>query len=162
MIRLIAAIDRKQGIAKHGFLPWHIPEDESYFTRQTKLFGGNVLTGAITFRDTYHSRPLVERKNFILTKETENLTGVIVINNLVSFLNDFEFSDLWVAGGATVFNQIISLGLADELYLTIIDADFGCDQFFPSYDTGFKLIEESKENEQNGFKFVYTRYAKVT
>jgi dihydrofolate reductase len=158
MIRLIAAADRKSGVAKHGILPWYIPADEKYFTEQTKLFGGNVLTGGRTFRETYHG-PLTGRQNFILTRETEPIEGVSVVNDLLEFLKSFK-NDLWVAGGAAVFKQVIDAGYADELYLTHIDADFNCDQFFPAYQDSFKLAEQAESIEQNGFNFAYARYVK--
>lgn len=162
MIRLIAAIDRRRGIGKHGGLPWSIPEDEAYFTRQTKTFGGNVLTGGRTFRDTYHSRPLVKRQNYILTRHDLNIPGAIPVHDLHAFLEEFNDKDLWVAGGSEVFEEIIKAGKADELYLTHIDADFGCDRFFPEYENIFKKIEESEVREQNGFRFTYATYVPKT
>lgn len=158
MIRLIAAIDRKRGIAKSGGLPWSVPEDEKYFTDQTKTHGGNVLTGGRTFRETYKGRPLRGRQNYILTRHDESIEGAIVVHDLGKLLEEFRDKDLWVAGGAEVFKEIMDAGKADELYLTHIDADFGCDQFFPEYEGRFKKIKESEAREQNGFRFVYTTY----
>jgi dihydrofolate reductase len=155
MIRLIAAIDRKNGLAKHGVMPWNIPEDEQYFTDQTKKYGGNVLTGSKTFKETYHG-PLKDRQNYILTHDPTPIEGVTVVNDLEKFLADFK-DDLWVAGGAKVFEEVIKAGKADELYLTMIDADFACDQFFPEYE-GFTLAEQGEPREQNGFRFIYARY----
>jgi len=159
MIRLIAAIDRQRGLARHGILPWHIPEDEQYFTDKTKSLGGNVLTGATTYKITYHG-PLADRQNFILTHDETPIEGVTLVHGLDEFLRGFT-EDLWVAGGAKVFEQVIKLGKADELYLTHIDADFGCDQLFPEYEEQFKLVEQSQPHEQNGFHFRYARYAKT-
>ena len=155
MIRLIAAIDRSNGLAKHGVMPWNIPEDEKFFTDQTKTYGGNVLTGGKTFRETYHG-PLKGRQNFILTHDSQPIKGAVVVNDLDKFLGEFK-EDLWVAGGGQVFEAVIKAGKADELYLTHIDADFGCDTFFPDYD-GFTLAEQSEPHEQNGFRFIYAVY----
>jgi dihydrofolate reductase len=162
MIRLIAAIDRQRGLAKHGILPWFIPEDEKYFSDQTKTYGGHVLTGGTTFRNTYNNKPLVDRHNYILTHQTEPIEGAEIIHDLTKFLDDFRDKDLWVAGGTEVFEQVMRAGKADELYLTHIDADFGCDQFFPAYEKDFKLIERSESHHQNGFSFTYARYAKTS
>lgn len=161
MIRLIAAIDNKRGLAKDGSMPWKLPEDEHYFTRMTKTYGGNVLTGGVTFRDAYHSNPLIGRQNYILTRGMEPIEGTIVVNDLTKLLADFAGRDLWVAGGAEVFAAIMTAGEADELYLTHIDADFDCDQFFPRYEHGFRLAEESQPHEQNGLKFTYARYVRA-
>jgi dihydrofolate reductase len=161
MIRLIAAIDRRRGLAKHGILPWYIPEDEKYFTDQTKTHGGHVLTGSTTFKNTYKGRPLKERQNYILTHDTTPIAGVTLVHDLGQFLKDFGGKDLWIAGGAGVFEEVMKAGQADELYLTHIDADFHCDQLFPEYEDGFKLVEQGEPREQNGFHFTYARYAKA-
>ncbi len=161
MIRFIAAIDRKRGIAKHGGLPWSIPEDEKFFTTQTKTQGGNVLTGGRTFRDTYKGKPLADRQNYILTRQDTPIEGVIIVHDLSKLVEEFQDKDLWVSGGAAVFKEIMDTGKADELYLTHIDADFGCDQFLPEYEDSFKKIEESEVREQNGFHFTYAKYERI-
>lgn len=161
MIIFIAAIDRERGIAKHGGMPWFIPEDEQYFTAQTKTRGGNVLTGGKTFRDTYKSKPLVDRQNYILTRQDEPIEGATVVHDLMKLLDEFKDKDLWISGGAEVFKEIMDAGKVDELYLTHIDADFGCDQFLPAYEDEFKKIEESEVREQNGFKFTYAKYVRA-
>lgn len=160
MIRFIAAIDRKRGIAKHGGMPWSIPEDEKYFTDMTKTLGGNVLTGGKTFRDTYKGKPLADRQNYILTRQDTSIENVVIVHDLSKLLDEFIDKDLWVSGGAEVFKEIMDAGKADELYLTHIDADFGCDQFLPEYEAGFKKVEESEVREQNGFRFTYAKYTR--
>jgi|ERR1039458_355985 dihydrofolate reductase len=160
MIRLIAAIDRKGGIAKHGYQPWYIPEDEAYFTKQTKSHGGNVLTGGTTFRDSYKGNPLVGRTNYLLTRNIQPIEGVLLVHDLKEWLATIGNQDIWVAGGASLFQQVIDAGKADELYITHIDADFGCDQFFPDYQAKFRLISQSGQLAQNGFNFSYARYAR--
>jgi dihydrofolate reductase len=156
MIRLIAAIDRKNGLAKNLVMPWCIPEDEKYFTDQTKTYGGNVLTGKTTFVETYHGNPLKNRQNYIVTHDPAPIEGAIVVNDLAKFLEEFK-DDLWVAGGGIVFEEVMKLGRADELYLTHIDADFGCDTLFPAYED-FELAEQGEPREQNGFRFIYAVY----
>ena len=131
MIRLIAAIDRKRGIAKHGGMPWFIPEDEKYFTTQTKMRGGCVLTGGRTFRDTYQGKPLIDRQNYILTHADTPIEGVILVHDLGKLLDEFKDKELWVSGGAEIFKEIMDADKADELYLTHIDADCGSDKGFP-------------------------------
>ena len=160
MNRLIVVMDRQRGMAKAGVMPWCIPEDEKYFTDQTKSLGGNVLTGGVTFRNTYHGRPLKDRQNYILTHNPEPIPGATVVTDLAKFLAEFEGKDLWVAGGAAVFEQVMAAGKADELYITHIDAYFACDQFFPEYEKNYVLVEQSEQREQNGFRFTYAKYAK--
>jgi dihydrofolate reductase len=158
MNRLIVAVDRKLGLAKRGFQPWYIPDDEQYFTQQTKSYGGNVLIGRTTF-ETFKHGPLAGRKNYVLTHSQDPIEDVTLVHDLSKFLDDFQDQDVWIVGGAKVFEEVIKLGKADELYITHIDADFGCDQFFPDYKNDFKLVEQSEPKEQNGFTFRYARYA---
>ncbi len=159
MIRLIVAVDRKLGLAKRGFQPWSIPDDEHYFAEQTKSHGGDVLIGRTTF-DSFRHGPLAGRQNYVLTHSTEPIEGVTLVHDLDEFLRGFESKDLWVAGGAKVFAEFITAGKADELLITHIDADFGCDQFFPAYEDGFKLADRTEPKEQNGFTFYYARYVR--
>ncbi|MEK7594409.1 MAG: dihydrofolate reductase [Patescibacteria group bacterium] len=158
MIRLIVALDNKLGLAKDGGQPWKIPEDEQYFTDQTKLYGGNVLSGSTTFK-TYR-QPLVDRRNFVLTHSQVIIEGVTLIHDLDKFLDDLQGKDLWVAGGADVFKQVIDAGKADELYITHIDADLNCDQFFPTFADKFTKVEESEPRSQNGYNFTYAKYSR--
>lgn len=156
MFRLIAAIDQQRGLSKGGFRPWDIPEEQQYFKRQTQSFGGNVLMGAMTFRRLKNG-PLKERHNYVLTHDTAPIEGVELVHDLEKFLRGWQNKDLWIIGGADVFTQAMQLGFADELYLTHIEAVFGCHQFFPPYDD-FKLVERSELHEQHGFIFSYAKY----
>jgi dihydrofolate reductase len=161
MIRLIVAIDRKRGIAKHGYQPWYIPDDEAYFIRQSKSYGGNVLVGGTTFRDSFKSKPLSERTTYLLTRDEHPIDGVQSVHDLSTWLTSLKDQDIWVVGGASVYTQVIDAGLADELYITHIDADFGCDQFFPEYESKFHLSSQNEPSEQNGFHFTYARYTRT-
>lgn len=157
MFRLIAAVDRNRGLAKQGVIPWHIPHDEWYYTRQTKTFGGVVLAGATTYK-TYRRQPLPGRQNYVLTHDKTPLEGVELVHDLEKFLDEWQSRDVWVIGGANVFAQVMELGRADELYLTHVQAEFGCNQFFPAYEDAYDKFEESDLQEQNGFIFTYAKY----
>jgi dihydrofolate reductase len=159
MIRLIAALDRKRGIAKQGFQPWSIPEDTQYFKDMTKQFGGIVLVGSTTYK-TFDG-PMSDRQNFVLTRDKESIPGAELVHNLEKFLNEYQDKDIWVIGGANVFSQVMEMGRADELYITNIDADFGCNQYFPEYEGRYNLLKRSELHEQNGFIFSYATFAKI-
>lgn len=159
MIRLIVAHDRQRGIAKQGFQPWKIPDDESYFSKKTKSCGGVVLVGSTTFKTL--KGPLEGRKNYVLTSDNTPIDGVELVHDLSKFLKDYIDIDVWVVGGANVYGQVFELDLANELYITKIEADFGCNQFFPIVGDEFKLVEQSDLHEQNGFIFKYEVYSKT-
>lgn len=157
MINIIAAVDNKNGIAKHGVQPWDIPSDMRYFTEMTKSKGATVLMGHTTFRVI--GRRLPERQNLVLSRRLVQAPGVEVIADLREVIARFKNQDnLWVIGGEAVYQQTIKY--ADRLYLTKIDADFGCDQFFPEYASRFYLVSKGGVQTENGFSFSFNLYQK--
>lgn len=156
MIRLIVATDIRRGIAKHGGQPWYLPADEQYFNEQTTSHSGIVLMGQKTFEVI--GRPLPDRRNFVLSREMRPGDGVTYVQDIDRFLQELQ-EDLWVIGGLSVYEQ--TLPLADELYITHIDADFGCDVVFPEYEHSFELKQTSDLHTQNGFIFTYSVYTKL-
>ena len=153
MIRHIAAIDNQNGLAKNGGMPWSIPEDEQYFTDETKKYGGIVLTGIGTYKT--FNKPLKDRTNYVLTHQTKPIPGAILVHDLETFFAETP-GDIWVIGGAEVFNQ--TLHKADELYITRIDATFECDRFYPEFAENFSLASQSDVHTQNGLRFRYEIY----
>jgi dihydrofolate reductase len=158
MNRLIVAIDAKRGIAKAGIQPWSIPDDLLYFRNQTKKYGGNVLVGGTTFRNDMKCKPLGERKTIVASKSQPPTNGVQVVQDAIAWLTANRNKDIWIMGGASMYKQVIEAGLADELYITHILADFGCDTFFPKYESKFKKISESEMHIQNGLQYRFARY----
>lgn len=156
MIRLISAIDAKRGIAKNGVQPWKIPMDEEYFREQTSSGSAIVLMGQKTFDVIGHALP--GRRNYILSHQPRTGDGVVYIQDLDQFFMQ-QTEDIWVIGGESLFRQTIVV--ADELFLTHIEADFGCDQFFPEYEHVFDLATTSDLHTDNGFIFSYKTYKKL-
>jgi dihydrofolate reductase len=157
MIRIIVAIDQKRGIAKDGVQPWDLPDDVAYFNAQTKSQSANILVGRTTF--SLFDEPLVGRTNYVLTRQNTPIAGATTVHDLEGFLQDID--DVWVIGGAAIYEQVMTKGLADELYITHIEADFGCDAFFPEYDQTYVLRERSETHKQNGVEFSYAVYLKA-
>ena len=156
MIRHIVAIDNRRGFAKDGVIPWKLPTDEQYFTSQTKKYGGIVLMGRKTF-DSIRT-PLKGRENFVWTRNQDfQADGVTPVYDLDPFLSQHE--NIWVIGGRALFEETIDV--ADELYITEIEADFNCDTFYPMYDS-FELAETSETILENGLKYTFRIYKSRT
>ncbi len=138
MIRQIAAMDSRRGIATESGIPWKLPGDTAYFHEQTAR--GLILMGWATYNE--FAAPLHGRENFVLTTGPGPLrTGFRAIGSLDKLVTANRGDDVWVIGGAAVFAETINE--ADELFLTQVVGDFDCTKFFPPYQTDFRLVTRS-------------------
>ena len=154
MIRAIAAIDDKRGLATDEGIPWKLPADIMHERQETK--GGNLLMGYNTYLE-FTAAP-ADRHWFVVTDGTEPLReGFEPVTDLKAFM-DHPPKDLWLFGGAGVFAQTIKY--ADELHLTKIEGDFHCTKFFPAYEYEFKLVNQSPSQHQNGLTFTFCVYVR--
>ncbi len=133
MIRLIAAIDDRRGIATDHGIPWKLPGDTAYFHEKTA--NGVILMGRATYEE--FAAPLHDRENFVLSSETGPLrTGFRGVAGLDQLRAAFPHDDVWVIGGAAVYAETIAE--AEELFLTQVLGDFHCTKFFPPYRADFE------------------------
>jgi len=127
VIRQIAAIDSKRGIATDTGIPWKLPGDTVYFHEKTAT--GVIVMGWATYGE--FAAPLHQREDFVLIADTAPLrTGFRPVVSLEQLVAEHLQEDVWVIGGATVYAQTI--GDADELLLTQVVGDFGCTKFLPA------------------------------
>lgn len=156
MIRFIAAIDTKLGIADEHGIPWQgkVPGDVAQFRAKTER--GNVMMGYGWYKE--QKKPLPNRRNLVATTKPEKLReGFEIVTDARKFLKETN-EDIWVGGGAGLFAS--TLDLADELYLTQLDQDFGCTKFFPEFKDKFALKHESKPITENGISYTFQVWAK--
>lgn len=154
MIRLIAAVDSKNGIGKNGKTPWNLPNELAYFHEKTR--GSAVLMGHTTHLAI--ARVLSERQNFVCTKTKQpEVEGITWVYDPTELLQDFR-GELWVIGGQEIYE--LALPHADEVYITRIDADFGCDKFFPQLPKAFKLQSCSAPKAENGLSYHFEIWTK--
>ena len=148
MIRLIAAIDSRRGIATDSGIPWKLPGDTAYFHDKTTT--GVIVMGWATY--TEFSAPLHDRENFVLTSHSDPLrAGFRSVGSLDELISDHPDQDIWVIGGATVYAETI--GEADELLLTQVVGDFDCTKFFPPYQTDFQLVVQGEDRQEGGITY---------
>jgi dihydrofolate reductase len=148
MIRLIAAIDSRRGIATDSGIPWKLPGDTAYFESKTVV--GLILMGWATYSE--FAAPLHQRENYVLTDGREPLrTGFRPVGSLDQLVAENPDEDVWVIGGAAVFAGTISE--ADELFLTQVDGDFNCTKFFPPYENDFRRMTQSDDHQDGGVHY---------
>nr|AIA15755.1 Dihydrofolate reductase [uncultured bacterium]AIA15758.1 Dihydrofolate reductase [uncultured bacterium] len=158
MIRAIAAIDDKRGIAQAGNppwnIPWEIPTDLKHFQQLTKEH--IVLMGRHTYE--LFNQPLPNRQNVVVSRSLDAVRpGFQLEPDAEAFLQQTT-DDVWIIGGAALYAA--GLQYCDELYLTHVRGDFACDTFFPEYADQFTLCDQSPSQQENGFDFHWAIYKK--
>lgn len=150
MIRFIAAIDEKRGLATDEGIPWHLPSDVNFYREQTRE--GIILMGMGTYLE--FSKPMHDRTNYVATSSTEPLRpGFVAVPDVPAFLKQHEGELINNIGGAGLFTT--TLQFADELILTQIHADFHCTKFFPAYEHLFDRVSQSEPITENGTTFQF-------
>jgi dihydrofolate reductase len=131
-ISLIAAVAHGGVIGNGHAMPWHLPEDLAHFRRVT--LGHTVVMG----RRTWDSlpprfRPLPGRRNIVLSRQPGwQAPGAEVAHSLDAALALARGeARLFVIGGGALYAA--ALPLADELWLTEIDAAFDGSVHFPDW-----------------------------
>ncbi|MGO8860112.1 MAG: dihydrofolate reductase [Acidimicrobiales bacterium] len=148
MIRLIAAIDSRRGIATDAGIPWNLPGDTAHFRDETAR--GVILMGRATYDE--FAAPLHGRDNFVLSSQSGPLrTGFRAVASLEQLDSAYPDDDIWVIGGATVYAETIAQ--ADELVLTQVIGDFNCTKFFPAYQPQFELKIRSDDLQEGGISY---------
>ena len=150
MINAIFAADSLGGIGKNGSLPWpKNSEDLRWFKQNT--VGHIVVMGGNTWRDPLMPKPLPGRINVIITSQTVDTEGVIVYNNdykerLVELQSQHPDKDIYIIGGASLFND--ARDLIERVVLTRFTESYDCDvdMNLDSYLEGFGLIEQAAKD----------------
>jgi dihydrofolate reductase len=147
---IIVAHDLDRGIGLNGDLPWKLPEDMAHFRRTTIGGGSNVV---IMGRKTWSSiptkfRPLTKRKNIVLTTNLDHPfvrvhpwppTILTSLDMAIQYAKREAPMQIFVIGGAQLYTEAIAHPECEKLYVTRINERYGCDTFFPEYQTAFEL-----------------------
>ena len=140
----IVAMTKERVIGIENRLPWKLPQDLKRFREITTGSGGGntIIMGRKTFDSI--GRPLPNRKNVILTRDTSvKPLGVVVCHDW-SEVSSAISGQAFVIGGGEIFTQ--ALPRLRRLYLTLILENIHGDSFFPelNFDGDFLLEEESE------------------
>jgi len=129
-ISIIAAVGKNNELGKEGKLPWYISDDLKRFKKLTS--GHTVIMGRKTF-ESINNKPLINRRNIILTKEHKfGQAQIEVVHSLDDTLKIIDpAEEVFVVGGAAIYK--LFLPVANKLYLTVIHKSFHADVFFPEF-----------------------------
>ena len=113
-------------IGRDNRLPWRMPADMKRFRAIT--MGKAILMGRLTYDSI--GRSLDGRHNIVLTRDKEFVAeGCTVAHSIDGALTAAGMGEILVIGGGLLYEQM--LPMADRIYLTLIDAQFEGDSYFP-------------------------------
>jgi dihydrofolate reductase len=137
-------------------MPWHIKEDLIYYKEHTA--GKTVVMGENTYyslKGYYKSKPLPYGKIYVASlNENLILEDAIVISDVIQLFKTTR-EDLWVVGGATIYQ--LALPYADALYISWVKKEYEGDTYFPEID--FTKFRNSYKKETD--LVLYTIYERV-
>lgn len=155
-ISIIAAFDNNRVIGNKGQIPWLLPADLAHFKRCT--MGKPIIMGRTTHQSI--GRILPGRLNIVVTSDLGySANGMVVAHSIgeaISFATRASANELMVIGGSRTYREF--LPIVDKMYLTLIDARFEGDAYFPEFDLNNWLEVEKeahKPDEKNPFPYTF-------
>lgn len=157
-VSIIAAISRNRVIGRQTRIPWHLTEDLRRFKQIT--FGHTLVMGRVTFESI--GRPLPGRTTIVVSRQSGyQPDGVLTARSVEEALRMAVGDEVFIAGGAQIYETAIPL--AERILLTVIDADYDGDAFFPPIDTARwrKVSEEPHPAGGAGFSWRFVTYERI-
>lgn len=158
-MKLIAVQEKNGGIGINGGLLMSLPTDMKYF--RTVTTGHTVIMGRKTLESFPGGKPLPKRRNIVLSTTLEGGEGYDVcrsIDELGAMLSEDEKANAFIIGGGQIYE--LMLPLADEAYITEIDAELEADTFIPVFSKlpDWERTSVSENIEENGVKYAFAVY----
>lgn len=159
-MNLIVAVDKNWAIGKGGDQLCYLKEDLKRFKELTS--GHTVILGRKTLATFPGGRPLKNRDNLILSRNSDfQAEGARVFHDVESLLAAAP-ADSFVIGGGSVYAAL--LPYCDTAYVTKIDHAFPeADIFFPNLDAdpAWRVVETGEPLEQDGLVYRYVTYTRI-
>ena len=161
MITIIVAMGKNREIGADNQLLWHLPKDLKHFKELTS--GHPIIMG----RKTYESigKPLPNRTNIVISRKNDQFEeGILIVGSIKEALKFAKKIDenVFIIGGGTIYEQTIDL--ADQLEVTLVDAELKADTFFPKIDEKkwLKTNETThQKDEKNQFDFSFQTFERI-
>lgn len=144
VINLIACIAANGAIGHQNQLLFPIKEDLENFKKLTT--GHSILMGRKTFDSLPHGA-LPNRRNIVVSKQNISFPNCDTYHSIEEAISSCKDETLFVIGGESIYQQTI--GIADALYLTIVDAKSEkADAYFPSINKKEWEVEENGQPQK--------------
>lgn len=140
--KAIAAMSLNRVIGNGNKIPWHLPEDFKWFKQITT--GHTLVMGRKTFESI--GRPLPNRKTIVVSRGAFSHAGVTTIPDLQALDVNAEPGEVFICGGAQIYEQ--TLPLCSDLFLTLVKRTVDGDALFPAFEDRFEPIEVIADNAE--------------
>lgn len=113
MVKMILCCDYEGNIGRNNGLLFKMREDMKFFRESTT--GHVVVMGYNTWL-SLGEKPLPNRTNIVLYDE--EIEGVITSNDMKKVIEEYKDEDVYIIGGAFVYNQALEMDIVDEILIT--------------------------------------------
>lgn len=136
----IACMARNRVIGAGGGIPWHCPEDLSYFRDVT--VGHTVVMGRRTALSLPGGRPLGFRRNVVMSRGLPGgerngfeVVGSVEELGVALVAERFTGQRVYVIGGAEIYRLLMPW--TEKVLLTVLDREVEGDTFMPEFEGEF-------------------------
>lgn len=152
-ISAIAAMSRNRVIGIDNAMPWHLPEDLKIFKART--MNKPIIMGRKTFESVlaHLGKPMPGRYSIVVSRGDYTFPGINVHADIDGALAEARayaaqnnIDEIIIGGGAQIY--ALALPVTDRIYLTVVDADYDGDAYFPALDDSWR---ETAREAHDGF-----------
>lgn len=154
-IYCIVAVAQNGVIGSQGRLPWHIPEDLTWFMDQTE--GGVMIEGPNCYQEL--GKALLGRGTVVVSRnDQKSFPGAErakTLNEAIALAQTMPWTGpIWITGGERIYAE--GLPHCTKLYITRIHRDFVGDRRFPSdWPQHFTKKVWSKDGHDKGLDYTF-------
>lgn len=158
---IVAYAAPNRAIGVDGALPWHLPRDLVRFRKLT--MGHTLLMGRRTL-ESLQGRRLAGRRIILLSRSIKHAPAnadalaASLDDGLQRARDEFHESQLFLAGGESIYREALARDLVDRMYLTIVQADVAGDAFFPEFEPDrWRLVDQDQQpaDERHAYPFQF-------
>lgn len=159
-MELIVAVYDDWGIGKDGTQPVALSADRKFFRETTR--GAMVIVGRKTLADFPGGKPLPNRVNVVLTRQSTPIADVVVCSNPTAAVELAKTAQrAMVIGGGSIYRQM--LPYCDTAYVTKVHIQPESDTYFPNLDENpqWKLAQVLQSGAENGIAYEMCLYKRI-
>lgn len=160
MLEAVVAVYASWGIGADGTQPLALRADRRHFKMLTE--GAAVIVGRKTLSDFPGGRPLRNRANIVLTRQSLAIEGAVAVHSVEAALAEAgQYERAFVIGGESVYKAFFPH--ISRVYLTKIDSSPHSDVFFPNLDAdpAWYVADPGAAEEEDGVPFRFMVYERA-